>query len=206
MTSPRIISATQPGSPAVAIGPGATVYVSFTAEVIPATTETLLRTCTDLANKGVSTVYMLLSTPGGSVMNGLAVYNVLRGMPFKLVTHNVGSVNSIGNVIFLAGEERYCCPNANFMFHGVGFDGQAGMRFEEKLLRERLDGIRADQKRIAEVIEQRATFADASEIEGLFLEAVTKDPGYAKAKGIIHDIADVQIPPGSPILQLVFQR
>ena len=47
---------------------------------------------------------------------------LLAAMPFKLATHNVGRVNSIGNVVFLAGEERYAVPHSAFMFHGVGFD------------------------------------------------------------------------------------
>src|SRR5258705_13380029 len=97
-----------------------TVYLSFSAEIVPFTTESLLAACANLANAGVKNVYLMLSTPGGSVSHGITLYNTLRAMPFNLVTHNVGGVNSIGNVIFLAGAERYACPNATFMFHGVG--------------------------------------------------------------------------------------
>lgn len=206
MTSPQIPA--QPASPQAAPTAPAlrTAYVSFSAEITPVTTEGLLRACSELSQQGFEVVYLLLSTPGGSVMHGINLYNVLRAFPFKLITHNVGAVNSIGNVIFLAGEERYACPNSNFMFHGVGFDAPAGIRFEEKFLRERLDGINADQTQIASIIEQRATFANAAEVKELFLEAQTKDPTYALAKGIVHDIRDVQIPPGAPVFQLVFQR
>jgi ATP-dependent protease ClpP protease subunit len=114
-------------------------------------------------------------------------------------------VNSIGNVVFLAGEERYACANSNFMFHGVGFDVTQATRIEEKFLRERLDGIQADQKRIADVISAR-TAIDSQETQTLFLEARTKDPAYALQKGIIHEIRDPQIPPGTPVFQLVFER
>ena len=65
-------------------------------------------------------VYLLLSSEVGSVMHGINLYNVLRALPVKLVTHNVGNVDSIGNAIFLAGEERYACQHSTFMFHGVG--------------------------------------------------------------------------------------
>lgn len=207
MTSPQIPP--QPAQPPAAPAPAPalrTAYVSFSAEITPTTTEGLLRACTELVQQGFQVVYLLLSTPGGSVMHGVNIYNVLRAFPFKLITHNVGAVNSIGNVIFLAGEERYACPNSNFMFHGVGFDAAAGMRLEEKFLRERLDGINADQAQIASIIEQRATFANTAEVKELFLEAQTKDPTYALAKGIIHDIRDVQIPAGAAVFQLVFQR
>jgi ATP-dependent protease ClpP protease subunit len=53
------------------------------------------------------------------VAQGINIYNVLCGMPFKLVTHNVGNVDSIGDVVFLAGETRYACAHSTFMFHGV---------------------------------------------------------------------------------------
>jgi ATP-dependent protease ClpP protease subunit len=129
-------------------------------------------------------------------MHGLNLYNLLRGMPFRLVTHNVGSVNSIGNAIFLAGEHRLACPHSTFMFHGVGFDITQPMRFEEKVLRERLDGLLADQKRIADIIEER-TSLDAKQIEPLFLEAQTKDATFAIGAGIFDEIRDVEIPDGS---------
>lgn len=150
-------------------------------------------------------IYLLLTSPGGSVLHGLHLYNVLRGLPVKLTTHNVGQVNSIGNAIFLAGSVRYACPHATFMFHGVGFDVPQGARFEEKLLRERLGSLLNDQKRIGSIIQER-TKIDQAEIEGLFREAQTKDAAFARDKGIVDEIRDIQIPPGAPIFTLVFQR
>ncbi|HMU32112.1 MAG TPA: ATP-dependent Clp protease proteolytic subunit [Nitrospira sp.] len=182
-----------------------TVYISFSAEVNQATTEGLLGLCGQLVEKKVSTVYLMLSTPGGTVMNGLNLYNVLRAMPFKLITHNVGNVDSIGNVLFLAGEQRYSSPHATFMFHGVGFDINGAARFEEKTLRERMDSIQADQARIAKILCER-TGLTPDEAKQLFLEAVTKDPDYARTKGIIHDVRELKLPAGAPFLQLVFKR
>lgn len=182
-----------------------TVCVSFSAEIIPQTTESLLHVCAQLANQGVPNVYLVISTPGGSVMHGLNVYNVLRAMPFKLITHNAGNVDSIGNVVFLAGSERYACSTSTFMFHGVGTGVQKDERLEEKSLLERLDAVQADQQRIADVISQRSSLS-LERIEELFLEQRTKDPTYAKESGIIHDIRDVKLPAGTPVHQLVFKR
>ena len=182
-----------------------TTYVSFSAEIVPQTTETLIATMTNLANSGVQDVCLLLSTPGGSVMHGLTLYNVLRALPFHLTTHNAGNVNSIGNAIFLAGEQRYACPHSTFMFHGVGFDVSGGVRLEQKLLRERLDAIEADQTLIGNIIEER-TNLDPGQVSDLFLEARTKDTAYAASVGIVHEVRDIDIPPGSPIVSLVFQR
>jgi ATP-dependent protease ClpP protease subunit len=182
-----------------------TVYISFSAEIVPKTCEALLAVLADQVNRQVRHVYLMLSTPGGNVMNGLNLYNVLRALPVRLTTHNVGNVDSIGNAIFLAGEERFACPHSTFMFHGVGFDGVAGVRLEEKLLRERLNSILADQRRIGSIVGER-TQLKPRQIVGLFRQAQTKDAAYARANGIVHDIRDVQIPKGATVLQLVFQR
>lgn len=180
------------------------VYVSFSSEISPITSEQLLRHCAELANKGTREVHLLLSCRGGSVINGIHVYNMLRAMPFRLVTHNVGRVNSIGNVVFLAGEERFAVPHSTFMFHGVGFDVKQ-TRFEEKNLRERLDGLLSDQDKIGAIFAERTNLG-AREVKELFLEAVTRDPEYAKAAGFIHDIREAQIPPGALIQQIVINR
>ncbi len=180
-------------------------YVSFSAEINPTTSESLIAAMANCANKGVQEVYLMLSTPGGSVMNGMNLYNVLRGMPFKLTTHNVGDVNSVGNVIFLAGSTRYASPHSTFMFHGVGFTAGAAQRLEEKELRGRLNGVLSDQKRIGAIIAEH-TKLNSKQIAGLFRQTQTKDAAYAVACGIVHEIRDVQIPAGSPMISLVFQR
>jgi ATP-dependent protease ClpP protease subunit len=196
-TSPE---SAEPAAPAPSV-----VYVSFSAEINPHTTESLIAALANCVQQGISEVRLLLSTPGGAVMNGMNLYNVLRAMPFHLVTHNVGNVDSIGNAIFLAGERRIACPHSTFMFHGVGLDLPQGGRLEEKNLRETLASLLADQKRIAGIIDER-TSLDADQIEPLFREAQTKDAAFAASTGIVHEIKDVEIPPGSPIIALVFQR
>ncbi len=186
-------------------GPPQRVYVSFSAEINPNTTESLIAVMSNCVNQRVSEVYLMLSTPGGSVMNGVNLYNLLRAMPFRLTTHNVGNVDSIGNAVFLAGETRYACPHSTFMFHGVGFDIGQGGRLEEKILRERLASILSDQNRIGSTIEERTSLTKR-QIKSLFREAQTKSATFAAGCGIVHEIRDVQIPPGSTVVSLVFQR
>jgi len=196
---------TVPLPPAAAPAPPKTVYVVFSAEINPHTTESLIAVAAKYATEGVKELYLLFASPGGGVAQGINLYLVLRGMPFKLTTHNVGNVDSIGNVIFLAGETRYATPHSTFMFHGVGFDGVAGLRMDEKLLRERLGSVLSDQGRIAGIIAER-TQLEKTAIEEFFREAQTKDATFAASCGIVHEIRDVQIPPGSPVVSLVFQR
>src|SRR5438105_15215469 len=90
-------------------------FVSFSADVNPQTTEVLLGNVAHLIGQGFRKINLLLSTPGGSVAHGITIFNVLRGMPIELITHNVGNVDSIGTVVFLAGSKRYSCSQATFM-------------------------------------------------------------------------------------------
>jgi ATP-dependent Clp protease, protease subunit len=181
------------------------VFISFQAEINPSTSEALLSVVAQQMMQGKTDVHLLLSTLGGHVSCGIAAYNTLRGMPITLTTHNVGTVNSIGNVLYLAGERRFASPTSSFMFHGVGFDITTTTRFEEKHLRERMDQLTNDQSLIAEVICKRSNI-DAEEANRLFLQAAFVRPDEAQAKGIVHEIRDLHVPPGAPVLQLVFQR
>lgn len=182
-----------------------TVYVSFSAEINANTTESLISVMANLVNQRAKEVQLLLSTPGGSVMHGLNLYNVLIGLPFELVTHNVGNVDSIGNAVFLAGSKRYATAHSTFMFHGVGFDVTGQVRLEEKNVREHLDGILSNQKRIGSILTERTSITE-EEVGALFREAQTKDAAFAISRGIIHEIKDIQIPVGGPVISLVFQR
>jgi ATP-dependent protease ClpP protease subunit len=183
------------------VAAGNTTFLSFCGRISQGSMDTLVGTCADLANQGVKTVYLMLSSPGGSVDSAIAAYNLLRGMPFKLVTHNVGSVDSMGNVLFLAGEQRYACSDSSFMFHGVGFNVSLKTRFELRTLREKMDSVEGDQRKIASIIAERTRLMP-QEIDDLFLEAVTRAPDYALEHGIIHEIRELKIPAGKTIRHL----
>jgi ATP-dependent protease ClpP protease subunit len=180
-------------------------YVSFSAEINPSTTEHLINGMANLHNQGATEVHLLFSTPGGSIMNGFNLYNVLRAMPFKLVIHNVGNVDSIGNVIFLAGSERVAAPHSTFMFHGAGFDLNGAFRLTEPVLKDHLDSLLADQKRMASVLEQHTTLT-ADQAVGLFEHASTKDAAWAENVGMTQATSEPKIPVGAPVHSLVFNR
>ena len=181
------------------------LYVIFTAEVTPTTVEKLSAVMTQAAEKCVAEVYLAISTPGGQIQAGIALYNMLRAMPFALTVHNISGVNSIGNVIFLAGKTRYATVNSTFMFHGVAFEMAGPVRLDEKLVRERLDSILVDQLRMGSIITERSGIR-GEEVTELFRAQRTVDALWAKEKGIIEDIRNLNIPFGSPVVSLVFQR
>jgi ATP-dependent protease ClpP protease subunit len=183
------------------------VYLSFSAEIDVKTVEQLLAFCSNKVNEGYDEIHIGLSTPGGSVRDGVNAYHVLRALPIKIIMYNTGGVDSIGNAIFLAGDKRYAGRGTTFMFHGVGFDIGPGtsVRLEEKTLQDRLDSIRADNVKIAGIISSR-TRIKAKEAANLFREQATKDTAYAHKNGFIDAVKGFSVPKGLQIFQLVFNR
>lgn len=54
---------------------------------------------------------------GGECSYGFSLYNFLISLPVVVRTHNLGTVESMGNIIFLAGERRTACEYSKFLFH-----------------------------------------------------------------------------------------
>jgi len=72
-----------------------------------------------LALRGItaSTINLRINSPGGDVMDGVAIYNMLRSHGARIVTHIDGMAASIASVIALAGDEVRMADNAFFMIH-----------------------------------------------------------------------------------------
>jgi ATP-dependent protease ClpP protease subunit len=175
-------------------------YVFLFAEITQNSANQLIGHLVGLAPQMPDRLIMAMNCPGGNVVSGIAVYNAMIAMPYPIVTHNIGNVDSIANVIFLGGAERYACPGSTFMFHGVGFNGNANERLEEINLRAKLDSILADHKRIAEILSHR-TGGTLTVREGanLFKEQRTRNAQWAVDKGIVAAVRDFTLPSGANV-------
>ena len=157
-----------------------------------------------MAQQKVEEVYIAFSSPGGQVAQGVTLYNFIRGLPFEVIAHNIGNVDSIGNAVFLAADKRFACVHSTFMFHGVGFDKPAS-RYERKELQGMLDGIESDESRIAGIITDRTQISE-KEAQKFFMLAQTKSAEFARDRGIVDDIREFHLPRGVPVVSFVFKR
>jgi len=178
--------------------------ISFCSPISNQTASALMAALAKAANEGHDDLHVLLSTPGGSVADGIASYNFMRALPVPITTYNIGTGDSIGNVVFQGGTYRVASTTSRFMFHGIGFDAQQG-RLELKRLREKTQNIENDQAMIADIL-VRHTRLSTSDIERLFLEAAFMKSIDARERGIVDAVIDVELPPKMPIVQLVFPR
>lgn len=170
-------------------------YIRFMALVNSNSAERLISIIDNKVKNRYTKINLLISSPGGSVFHGLSIYNFLRGLPIEIVTHNFGSVDSIGVILFCAGKERYCVPHARFLIHGVTYQTQGNipMSLDEKHLEEKLKGLQIDQSNIARVIAD-TTNKTQKEIENDMHDRTTLDPGTAKEYGLVTKIKSELLP------------
>lgn len=71
----------------------------------------------ELAQITAPTIHLRVNSPGGSVFDGLAIYNQLQAHPARVITHVDGIAASIASVIALAGDEVHMAPGAFAMIH-----------------------------------------------------------------------------------------
>lgn len=169
-------------------------------------TKALIGLCTQIVTKEKpDELYFFFSSPGGQVMAGITLYNFLRALPVRIVMHNIGSIDSIANVIFLAGDERYAVKSSSFHFHGVaaGFKADVGLNLSQ--LSERVSSLTEDENKIARIITERANLTD-DELRQLFRVGESKDPAFALSKGVIQEIREANIPSGEPFITVNFQN
>ena len=73
-------------------------------------------------------ITMYINSPGGSVTDGLALYDVMAAVSCPIRTVCVGMAASMGSLLFAAGNERDILPHAKVMIHDpltTGISGSA---------------------------------------------------------------------------------
>lgn len=180
-----------------------TTYIKFFAAVVEGSVNALMQVVDSEVNKGVEKIVLLISTPGGSVHYGLSAYNYLKGIPVEVETHNFGSVDSVGVVLFCAGEKRNSVPHARFLLHGVQMNTSGPISLEEKQIEEKLKSLQIDIRNISKVIAD-TTNKDLEKIINDMLDRTTLNPDEAKKYGLVHDIKSELFPEGEKIISIQF--
>lgn len=72
-----------------------------------------------------SDICLFVNSPGGSVLAGLAIYDVMQLIPNDVVTVAIGLAASMGQVLLCGGAagKRFALPNAQVLMH----EGSAGI-------------------------------------------------------------------------------
>ena len=91
-------------------------------------------------------ITLYINSPGGEVISGLAVYDLISLMKSPVRTVCTGTAASMAAILFLAGEKREMLPHTRLMIHDPSFgggsiDGKKSHELRHEL--EKLDEVRA---------------------------------------------------------------
>ncbi|MAG13712.1 MAG: hypothetical protein CMN78_03845 [Spirochaetales bacterium] len=179
--------------------------IKFFAPVVDGSINALMNAVDQKMKQGMRKFILLISSPGGSVFHGLSAYNYLKGLPAEIITHNFGSVDSIGVVLYCGGKRRLSVPQARFLLHGVSANFPQNASLEEKQLEERLKALRIDVENIAKVVAAN-TGKSSEEITQAMLDRTTLNPQQALEWGLVHGIEVDLFPQNVEVISIQHQE
>jgi ATP-dependent Clp protease protease subunit len=150
--APQVAQAAAPATPE-------TIYLTLAGDVNMAMVQRLLNASAAAVQQKVKTVHLLLHSTGGSVMDGVGLYNYLRKLPLQILTYNAGGVMSAAVLMYLAGSTRLVSTGATFLIHKSTMPMVAPTGAAE--LGRRVEGLVVDDERTEAIYREHLTLPDA---------------------------------------------
>ncbi|AXF86649.1 ATP-dependent Clp protease proteolytic subunit 1 [Ephemeroptericola cinctiostellae] len=128
-------------------------------------------------------IELSINSPGGSVFEGLAIYNVLKARRTHIEAHVVGVACSMASIIFMAAGKRVVPENAYLMVHGVSgacYGSYADMR-EQAAVMEAVESTMASMY-------MEATGQDEATVKGWMSKDTWFDGKQALEAGLCDEV------------------
>lgn len=93
------------------------VYFTFSDGINQSSVQRIMNNLTLATNNGAPNVHLFFHSAGGSVSDGIALYNFFRAYTTNLVLYNGGMVASIAAISYLGARTRKTSAHAVFMLH-----------------------------------------------------------------------------------------
>lgn len=111
-------------------------------------------------------IFMYINSPGGTISDGMAIYDVMQYVKPRLETFCIGHAASMGAVLLSAGENgyRYILPNAEVMIHQPLISG--GLGGQETDVRIQAEHLTRTKEKLSKILSKHT---------GQFYEKVVED-------------------------------
>lgn len=120
-------------------------------------------------------VNIYINSPGGSVTDGMVLYDFIRMMKAPVNTICTGMAASMGAIIYLAGDNRYIFPHSKIMIHDASFSNAEFSGLKPDEIQEKTNSLLETTKMLRKIVSERT---------GQSLKSVTakmKQDSYFKA-------------------------
>jgi ATP-dependent Clp protease protease subunit len=169
--------------------------VHFAAGINQNTAQGLREVSFKALHNGATELHVHFACSGGTNFHGFELYHLMKSLPVPVTFHNVGNVESMGVVVFLAGSRRLACAESRFLLHPLhwGFE-QGGVDISR--LTEYAARLNDDVKRYASIF---ATVTNGANqpldiTSNLAHSHRILTASEALDCGLIHEISEAMIP------------
>lgn len=180
-----------------------TQYLIYSGSISDNNSKHLTTLCSDAISKGFTEIYIAISSTGGSVPAGIALFNTLRALPVTVTMHNIGAIDSTAVVVFLAGQNRYATEESRFMIHAATIKTDKPS-LNQCDLAELTKTIHNDQENISKLIAKSTTISQET-LKNWFFVAEIITPTKAIELEIISEIRKLTIPTDGSIITVPTQ-
>lgn len=163
--------------------------IHFSGPITPASVEVLRNVLLEATiNKKATSVQILMSSEGGDLNSGFTAYNYIRSIAktTSVSVINMGTIESIAAIIFLAADNRMAIKHSRFLLHNFTWTFQ-NTPININRVCECGASLDYDAERYARIFDER-TSGSKSPIDvraHLLGRAVIIDPTTALAAGIL---------------------
>lgn len=128
---------------------------NFFVEFNPKTVSTLRDQISNAVyQQGAEKINIAFSSTGGSLDVGFSLYNFLRSLKRPITTINMGSVESIAMIPYLAGDIRLALSTSKFLIHGMHWTFNA-QPVSYQTLKESFASLNSDMERYVSIFDER---------------------------------------------------
>lgn len=168
--------------------------IIFSVPVNQSTVSALMGNCLGAINQGATELNIYISSQGGDLLAGFTAYHFLKALPIPVITHNLSNVESVANIIFLAGSERKANPGSRFLFHPFHW-GLGGPTVDHSRISEWTACLNNDLERFVDVVESNVHHSKSrDEWKEVISNSTITNASTALDWGIVHHVSSATYP------------
>ncbi len=177
-----------------------TIYYGFNGLIEPGSATRIASAFNAAVNEEYDEICLCLGSNGGTVADGVYLYNHIRSLPIDVIIHNASIVASIAVAVYVAAEERYCSKHSVFLIHPTSIPAEYDMKAER--LRDLLDTALSLDKRTEDILRDRVIGIPDDVLGARRYRDVFITPEDALKFGLVDGINEFSLPRENKIFQI----
>jgi ATP-dependent Clp protease protease subunit len=125
------------------------IFLTFCGNIDHIAVAQFLKTITRAVHDGMEHIHLLFQSNGGSVADGICLYNFFRSLPIPLTIYNTGTIRSAGIMSYLGAKHRKTSLYSTFVLHRCRLQNQSGSADQMKVL---ADTLAIEEARIETIL------------------------------------------------------